>query len=270
MLNKETCVIFLDVEGAFDAIPHYLLLHKIKAYGLSNSLINFLKSYLDRRRLRVKVNGSVSDWSAPGTINSGVPQGSILGPLLFLLYINDLSEVVHHCKFYLYADDCALLPVHINDDPAHSHELLNVDIDNICKWSKKWKLKVIFHSPSKDPRDHPIALINNDDIPRARSHKHLGLILDDVLSFQEHIDNVVLKCNKLLYPLKPLSHSLKPKHIEKLYMSFIFPHLEYGSLIFDGTNQYILSKLDNIHYRAALNVSVVLSTGLVAKRFRLA
>jgi hypothetical protein len=67
-----------------------------------------------------------------GTINSGVPQGSILGHLLFLLYINELSEVANHCKFYLYADDCALfLPVHINDDPAHSHELLNVDIDNI-------------------------------------------------------------------------------------------------------------------------------------------
>jgi hypothetical protein len=84
MLNKETRGIFLDVEGAFDAIPHYLLLHKLKSYGLSNSLINFLKSYLDSRKLRVKVNGSVSDWSAPGTINQSINLKGIYSAKLHL------------------------------------------------------------------------------------------------------------------------------------------------------------------------------------------
>ena len=83
----DTRGVFLDVEGAFDAIPHYLLLHQLRSYGLHNYIIKLILSYLSNRRLRAKVNDSVSGWSTSGYINSGVPQGSILGPLLFLLYI---------------------------------------------------------------------------------------------------------------------------------------------------------------------------------------
>ena len=92
---------FLEIEGAFDAIPHFLLMQKLCSYGFCDNILNLFNSYLMNRSLRVKVNSYYSDWSKGGTINSGVQQGSTLGPLLFLLYINDIHEVVKFCSIYL-------------------------------------------------------------------------------------------------------------------------------------------------------------------------
>jgi hypothetical protein len=104
-------------------------------------VLNLLKSYLRKRRLRARVNTTYSEWTELGMINSGVPQGSILGPLLFLLYINDLNEVVEHCRLYLYSDDCSLfIPVKHDEDVRISHDKIQQGLNNMAAWSKRWKL----------------------------------------------------------------------------------------------------------------------------------
>lgn len=277
--ENKTCTrgVFLDVSGAFDSVPHYLLIDKLWGYGIRGSLLEFLKSYLDGRQIKVRVNNSLSDVTEDGYINCGVPQGSILGPLLFLIYINDICEVVHNCRLYIYADDCSLfLPVGYQEDPLLSTRLLQEDLNRIFEWSNTWKLnfkaeksnEVVFY-PSRlvKPR-FPDLLLGRDSIPLSTSHKHLGVLLDEKLTFEKHITNIVVKCNSLLNPLASLKHSIQSKHLEKLYFSFVLPHLEYGSLIFTSANAGILAKLDQVHYRAALIVSGCIKGTSRVKVFR--
>ena len=127
----------------------------------------------------------------------------------------------------------------------------------------KWKLKfkgskskeVLFIQPRSPPIQAQDLLMNNERIPKHESHKHLGVILDSALNFHNHIDNIIIKCNNKLNSLTSLTRCLKSKHIERIYMSYILPHLEYGSQIFPLAGECYLSKLDKIHYRGALYVS---------------
>ena len=256
--------VFLDISGAFDGVPHYLLTKKLAAYGIKGNLLKLLMNYLSNRRLKVRINGSLSSTSAPHFLNSGVPQGSILGPLLFLIYINDLCDSVKNSILYLYADDCSIFfPVPDHLDPMESTRIMQEDLDNLSAWSKIWKLKfkaskskeVIFHSPRKRLRVFNDLLMDGDIIPRGTFHKHLGLILDSTLSFNEHLTGITTKCNALLNPLRLLKFSIKSKHLERIYFSFILPHIEYCSVVFDSTNQNTLARLDQVHYRAGLIVS---------------
>ena len=263
-LGMETRGVFLDMEGAFDCIPHFLLLHKLKSFGIGPELIKLVNSYLTNRKLRTKVDDNVySEWSEIGDINSGVPQGSILGPLLFLLYIDDLSEVVENCVLFLYADDSSLfLPVHYSQDVLNASNLIQNDLNHMEIWAQKWKMKfkasksveVIFGT-KRGPRNHPPVSLNNELITLKSSHKHLGAILDNKLNLSEHINRLVDKCNTMLNPLKSLSSILTSKHLEQIFMSFILPHLEYGSLLFPCARQCDIDKLDRVQYRAALLVS---------------
>lgn len=256
--------VFLDIAGAFDAVPHHLLSIKLYAYGIRGDLLTLLNNYLCDRRVKVRVDNSYSNLSPPGFINSGVPQGSILGPLLFLIYINDLVRSVNYCDLYLYADDCSLfLPVGQNISSAESTRRLQSDLDGLLRWSNIWKLEfkhskcreVIFSSPYiKEQRFDPVSL-ENLEILRVTRHKHLGLNLDSHLAFRDHIISVIVKCNKLLNPLNSLKYTIRSKHLERIYFSFILPHLEYCSIILDSANADLLSKLEQIHYRAALIAS---------------
>ena len=262
--NKITRGVFLDIAGAFDAVPHFLLIKKLQAYGIKGKVLSLLYDYLKSRTVKVRVNGSYSDESKKEYINSGVPQGSILGPLLFLIYINDLSEVILNCDFYLYADDCSLfLPVLPGQSEPNSSKLIQEDLNRISDWAETWKLnfkaakskEIIFHSSRVRTIDYDKLILGGDFIPRERQHKHLGLFLDENLNFQYHISETIVKCNALLNPLMSLKCTLQSSHLEKIYVSFILPHLEYCSIVFDSANYCFLNKLDQVHYRAACIIS---------------
>ena len=179
----------------FDKVWLEGLIFKLKQNGIEGKLLNLLSNYLNNRKQRVVLNGSESSW---GVINAGVPQGSVLGPLLFLIYINDLEDgIKSHVKFF--ADDTSLFS--IVKDPVVSALNLQHDLDRITEWACQWKMsfnpdptkqaeEILFSHKLNNP-DHPPINFNNIEVKRVTDHKHLGLNLDPKLSFTKHI------CEKL-------------------------------------------------------------------------
>ena len=125
-----TDVIYLDFCKAFDSVPHLRLLNKLQAYGISGKLLTWIKCFLNNRRQRVRINGSYSDYC---NVDSGIPQGSILGPILFIIFINDLPDnLLSHCK--IFADDTKIFNASIN------HICLQNDLLSLLDWSRIWQL----------------------------------------------------------------------------------------------------------------------------------
>ena len=156
-LQKEIRIVFLDISKAFDRVWHVGLLHKLESNGISGPLLMWFKNYLFNRRQRVVMNGQASDW---GNINAGVPQGSVLGPLLFLIYINDIVDVVRS-NIKLFADDTSLfLTV---DNPLLTAAMMNNDLSSIESWSLDWlitfnalKTDALLISRKRNQINHPL------------------------------------------------------------------------------------------------------------------
>ena len=171
--------------------------------------MNLFKSYLTNRKQRVVLNGMQSSW---GDVKSGVPQGSVLGPLLFLIYINDLEDgIKSSIKFF--ADDTSLYS--IVHDPLVSAEELNHDLDLISRWAYQWKMSFnpdptkqaveILFSQKKQTQVHPPLYFNGIEVKRVSDHKHLGLILDPKLSFAKHISEKISTARKGIGMIKHLT-----------------------------------------------------------------
>jgi hypothetical protein len=230
--GKEIRVVFLDISKAFDRVWHAGLLQKLKGCGIRGRLLQWLQSYLKDRQQRVVINGVFSPW---GKILAGVPQGSVLGPLLFLIFINDITHIIRRCKIRLFADDtCLFIEV---DEPAAAAEALNEDLTNIQEWAEKWL--VTFSPPktegllitNKAPRNHPELYLNNQRIAEVKHHKHLGIYLSHNLSWNKHAEETAKKANRCLGILRPLKFLLDRASLETLYNSFIRPILEYADIV---------------------------------------
>ena len=178
------------------------MLCKLKCMGISGEIYKLLENYLSDRFQRVVLNGQTYSWRP---ISEGVPQGSILGPLLFLIYINDLpSELKSNAKPF--ADDASLFT--IVKDENESANVLNNDLLLISKWAFNWKMlfnpdpnkpaQEVLFSKKKTAESHPTISLNNIQVQRSSYQKHLGLILDKKLNFNQHIDSVFQKLVKLL------------------------------------------------------------------------
>ena len=171
---------------------HCGLIFKLRQNGVSGNLLKLLESYLHNRQQRVVLNGSYSDYSL---IESGVPQGSVLGPLLFLIYINDLERnMTSNIKFF--ADDTMLFS--IVKVPEVSAANLNHDLNLICQWAHQWKMafnpdpskqatEVLFSHKKSRPH-HPLLVFNESAVAKVNDQKHLGLILNSTLSFEKHLN----------------------------------------------------------------------------------
>ena len=194
--------LFLDISKAFDKVWHKGLIYKLKQNGISGNILNTIIDFLSFRKQRVVLNGQVSQWT---NIEAGVPQGSILGPLLFFICINDLSDDLSTTA-KLFAGDTSLFSVvrDINTSAAH----LNNDLRKISNWAFQWKMS-FKPDPSKQAHEvivsskhqkvsHPTIYSNNNPIESVSSQKHLGMILDTKLNFQEHIKNILTKVNETI------------------------------------------------------------------------
>ena len=252
--------VFLDISKAFDKVWHDGLLLKIKSFGITGKLLKLMQSFLSNRFQRVVLNGQYSDWK---NISAGVPQGSILGPLLFLIYINDLpNELQSDVK--LFADDTCLFSV-IKDKIDSANEL-NSDLEKISNWAVQWKMSFnpdpskqateLLFSRKRIQENHPDLRFNNTVVSRVTNQKHLGVLLDSKLNFSEHIKQAIGKSIKGLNVIRKLNHYLPRKTLITVYKSFIRPHLDYGDIIYDQpSNSTFSNKIESIQYNCALAIT---------------
>ena len=201
--------VFLDISKAFDRVWHLGLIYKLGRCGVSGKLLTLIESFLNDRKQRTVLNGRTSKW---GSISSGVPQGSILGPLFFLIYINDLTDGLT-CNVKLFADDTAIFTVF--SDPHEAACNLNHDLNLMKLWTHNWRMtfnpdptkqavEVIF-SKKKTPKNHPPIFFNNIPVMKVHEHKNLGIILDSKLSFASHFQSIISKCRQGIGMLRFLS-----------------------------------------------------------------
>ncbi|MCG7869883.1 MAG: hypothetical protein JAY74_26365 [Candidatus Thiodiazotropha taylori] len=254
--GKEVRVVFCDISKAFDRVWHKGLLFKLSSVGIKGNLLRWFSSYLSNRSQRVVLNGQNSDWAA---VKAGVPQGSILGPLLFLLYINDIVNRVN-TNIRLFADDTSLYI--IVDTPERAANLLNSDLQEINLWATEWlvdfnpsKTFTMTVSRKKAGVPHPPLFLANTNIQETDTYKHLGIHFSKNLSWSEHIRNITRTAWQRLNMLRGLKFKLKRFSLEKIYISFIRPLLEYSDSVWDNLTQEEINSLESVHTEAARIVS---------------
>lgn len=250
--GKEIRVIFCDISKAFDRVWHKGLLFKLKQLGISGNLLNWFENYLTGRVQRVVLNGSNSDWLP---IEAGVPQGSILGPLLFLIFINDIVDEINSV-IKLFADDTSLYLVVNKPDEAAT--ILNTDLEKISSWASMWlvtfnpqKTESLVISRKQYKPIHPPLLMNNQQIQTVNSHKHLGVTIANDGSWHGHIEHIISKAYKRLNIMRKLKFIVNRFTLEKLFISFIRPILEYADVIWDTKNLGLINRLETVQLEAA-------------------
>uniref|UniRef100_A0A3B3HBJ0 ribonuclease H n=1 Tax=Oryzias latipes TaxID=8090 RepID=A0A3B3HBJ0_ORYLA len=196
--KKQHCaLLFFDLSKAFDTVDHGVLMHRLSCFGFSNTVLSWFRNYLNERTQCVKCDGLSSEFL---NVHRGVPQGSILGPLLFILYINELGQDLQDANIHLYADDTIIYC--FGRTPAKAVESLQKAFDNVQLTLLQLKLvlnaeksKFMFFSNAKKvPEDLPkILTLHGDAIEQVHEYKYLGVLLDDSLTFKPHIENVVKK-----------------------------------------------------------------------------
>ena len=249
---SSVCGAFLDLRKAFDSVPHQPLLDLLSSSNLPLPLLNWLHSYLLNRTQCVVVNGSSS---SSLLVSSGVPQGSILGPLLFLIYVNGLTDLPFSplTRLILYADDILIFkPISSSADMSYFQS----DIDSISSWlsshflqinSSKSKYIFFSHKSFSYFDSFSKLTILQSPIERVSSFRYLGIILSSSLSWSPHISFVCNKSRKILGLLfRHFSPHSSPSTLIRLYISLVRPILEYGSIIWDPSSPTLSHSLDSV------------------------
>ena len=214
--SLEVRAVSLDISKAFDKVWHKGLIPKLKQNGISDKILNIITDFLSFRKQRVLLNEQASSWAS---IEAGVSQGFILGPVLFLIYINDLSDDLSTTA-KLFADEASLFSIVPNVNTSASH--LNSDLSKISNRAFQWKMsfnpdpnkqaqEVIFSRKIQKTCD-PSIYFNNKSVEQVPSQKHLGMILDSKLNFQDHLKNILNKMNKTIGLLRNLQNIFYMDH----------------------------------------------------------
>ena len=250
--GKEVRAIFCDVSKAFDRVWHQGLLFKLKSIGVTDSLIDWFEDYLSNRKQRVVLPGATSRWTS---IKAGVPQGSILGPLLFLVYINDIVDDIDS-SIRLFADDTSLYI--IVDNPIEAAIQLNADLEKVHQWASKWlvtfnpaKTESLLFTRKQNRPYHPPVSMNHNVITEVTDHKHLGLTFTSDCTWHEHLDSVKQKAWFRINIMRKLKFTLDRLSLQTIYFSFVRPLLEYADVVWDNCTQNEVSELEKIQNEAA-------------------
>ena len=245
-----SCFVFCDFSKAFDKVWHKGLLHKIKSYGVDSNLLSWFSSYLQDRQQRVVINNSSSSLC---NVPAGVPHGSVLGPLLFILYINDIAENLISLS-RLFADDTSFS--YSSGDELQIKTVIGHDLKELDEWSKKWlmsfnpdKTEIMLFSNTEIPELNFI--FNGRTIPITNSHKHLGVTFSSDAKWNIHIENILSSIYKHLNVLPKLKYKLSRKNLKKLYLVYIRPIFEYASEVWDNCGVGNSNKLDQLQLEAA-------------------
>ena len=233
-------ICFIDLQKAFDTLDHIILLNKFEKYGFRGPIYHIVKSYLDNRWQFVTSDCSIS---SKQRIRTGVPQGSVLGPLLFLLYINDLHQVIKDSRIAMFADDTTVLNAGDKISPLITQDLKNMT--NLFVSNKLTvnvdKCEAISFGCGKPDK---VTILRNE-LPHQKACKYLGLHLDGSLKFREHIDYVTKKLNQICGSIYRVRHMHPPKCLLMFYNSFAKSIICYGIIVYGSAAKTNLKKIEN-------------------------
>ena len=242
--------IYLDLQKAFDTVNHNILLHKLRHYGIRGNALKWFESYLSNRKQFTKVNGVTS---SSKSIECGVPQGSVLGPLLFLIYINDIPNAFKTAIPKLFADDTNIFIFHKTKETLF--EIANSELESLENWllanklslsigiNKETKFSFFTSKPNDDKSNLPTLRLLGQDVPRTDYVKYLGILLDDCLTFKNHISKLRDKLKQYVGVFYLLRHNLPKKCLRTLYFTFIFNNLYYCAEVYGNTTPSFLHPL---------------------------
>ena len=260
---------YLDLPKAFDTIDHDILLHKLDYHGFRGIVLDWFRDYLSNRTQYVSYNDNKSDLK---TILCGVPQGSILGPLLFILYINDITNMSTLLDFLLFADDTTIL--YSSSDIVSKIPLINMELSEVSNWFKANKLSVnatktnymimgTQHMTSIE--DQSVSnidiILDKTKLKRVDKTKFLGVTIDENLSWKNHIDGITKTISRNIGMINKLKFIIPERILHTLYCTLVLPYINYGILIWGKACKTYLEKIhklqkwavriiSNSHYRS--------------------
>ena len=242
MVDNGNCVdeVFLDFQKAFDKVPHQRLLYKAEKLGLSGNVLNWISAFLSNRRQRVSVRGKYSKWK---NVLSGVPQGSVLGPILFLIYINDIGYNLSS-NIKLFADDSKVYHI-VNEQ--YEAEQLQKELDKLYEWTQVWKMSFnrkkchVLQFGAKNQKY--IYHLNGYLLESVTEEKDLGIVISEDLKLKKNVSEAVKKANKMVGLIRNTFSYLDRNMFVKLYTAYIRPLLEYCQQI---CHPYLQSDIDTV------------------------
>lgn len=242
-------MVIMDFSKAFDVVPHNRLLQKLTRYGIHNKTHAWISSFLKHRVQRVVVGGEHSTWA---DVVSGVPQGTVLGPLLFLAYINDLPNNINS-SVRLFADDCVLYREIQNEFDSQS---LQEDLNTLVTWEHDWQMHfnpqkcfVMRLTHARSPKFFNYKL-GDSILQQTDSHPYLGVTITSNLTWNKHINNITASANRTLGFVRRNLYQC-PQHIkESAYKTLVRPLTEYSSSVWDPYTQVLINKLEMVQRRA--------------------
>jgi exonuclease III len=246
--------VFCDLSKAFDTINHQILFKKLDHYGIRGMALNLLKNYFTGRSQFVSFNG---ENSGELPLSTGVPQGSILGPLIFLIYVNDLSASTDALRFVTFADDSNLL-IH-GKDPKDTASKLSAALVDVTDWFRANRLLlnvsktnlIVFKSPKCriDTKSETV-LMDGEPLKQVGSERFLGLIVDEKLDWQCHANKVASTISRKLGMMRKVKKTVGLKTLKAIYNSFILPQLNFGLAVWGGATESVLKQVKTLQKKA--------------------
>lgn len=254
-------IVFIDLQKAFDTIDHAILITKLKFYGIDSKSLGWFSSYLSHRSQQCSINGALS---SPCEVSHGIPQGSNLGPLLFLIYINDLPNCLSVATPRMFADDTSISVA--SESTSELESTLNLELEKIHDWLTANRLSLnvtktevmVMASRQKLTAHGDLSInvhINNQNIKQVENAKTLGVTIDKNLNWSAHIQELVKKVSSAISILKRSRPYITKQTAIQVYDALILPHLDYCSEVWDGLGVTLIDRLQKLQNRAARTIT---------------